>query len=199
MSTIAPEQAPGGATFTLSSAAAATGISKRTLLRKIDQLAEHGATQLPDGTWSIPLKALFAIGANPGKPRTGDSADIAPEHAPEQKEEGTGGTGARTAPAKDDLVELRVRAEVAEARLDAQARILAERDRLISSLELSQRQLIAAKPAGELEARLDALQASLQELAVRNENTTATPAWLLPLLLAAAMVVCTVLLIVFLR
>jgi hypothetical protein len=199
MSTIAPEQAPGGATFTLSSAATATGVSKRTLLRKIDQLAEHGATQAEDGTWSIPLKALFAIGANPGKPRTGDTTDPAPGRAPVENEERTESTGARTTPDVDQIVEFRVRAEVAEARLEAQGRVLAERDRVIASLEQAQRQLVAAKPDGELEARLDALQVSVRELATRNENTTTAPAWLVPLLLVVAMVFCTALLIVFLR
>lgn len=49
-------------TFTVSAAAAATGLSRRTLGRMLDAGELNGATRDESGAWSIPVESLLAAG-----------------------------------------------------------------------------------------------------------------------------------------
>lgn len=65
------DAAPRGAVFTLGTAAEATGVSKRTLTRKIADLIEHGARKNDaTGQWEIPIGALFATGFRVNAPQS---------------------------------------------------------------------------------------------------------------------------------
>lgn len=61
------------ATFTVSTAAEACGVSRKTIDRRLPQLAEHGASKDVTGQWTIPLSALYATGLRPGRPKGPDS------------------------------------------------------------------------------------------------------------------------------
>lgn len=135
---------PTGAVLSLTQAAETCDTSKRTLLRRIDVLAEHGATKTADGAWQIPIAALFAAGFRPGAPRTGEVADPAPRHAD---------PAATTAPGTADVDQLRT--EVTELRgtvavLEAEKRaaesLAVERLHRVEDLKAALRQL-EAKPA----------------------------------------------------
>jgi hypothetical protein len=60
-------------TFTVSQAATQCGVSRRTITRKIEQLAELGATKDSTGQWRIPVPALLAAGLHPGRPTPPDT------------------------------------------------------------------------------------------------------------------------------
>lgn len=65
------DAAPRGAVFTLGTAAEATGVSKRTLSRRIADLIEHGARKNDaTGQWEIPIGALFAAGFRVNAPQS---------------------------------------------------------------------------------------------------------------------------------
>jgi hypothetical protein len=66
------------ATFTVSQAAEACGVSRKTITRRLPALAENGATKDDAGAWSIPLAALLATGLTPGKPADPDPVAPAP-------------------------------------------------------------------------------------------------------------------------
>lgn len=140
--------ASGGCRFSLTGAADATGTSKRTILRHIDELTRHGAEKDSTGAWSIPLAALLASGFKVGAPRTSDTEQPAPERAPHEKR--------NTNPQpSDELDELRtelatVRAELVTAQhraalLDAERSaalaVAAEREKHVDSLRVALRAL----------------------------------------------------------
>lgn len=62
----APEPS-GRPTFTITDAAAACGVSRKTITRKLTELAAHGAAKDDDGIWRIPVEALLAAGLHPGR------------------------------------------------------------------------------------------------------------------------------------
>jgi hypothetical protein len=66
----APEQPAVEASrpsFTITDAATACGVSRKTITRKLGDLAEHGAAKDDDGIWRIPVEALLAAGLHPGR------------------------------------------------------------------------------------------------------------------------------------
>lgn len=63
-----PTTVPGTRpTFTITDAAAACGVSRKTITRKLPDLASHGAAKDDDGVWRIPVEALLAVGLHPGR------------------------------------------------------------------------------------------------------------------------------------
>lgn len=54
-------------TFTITDAASACGVSRKTITRKLADLAGHGAAKDEDGIWRIPVEALLAVGLHPGR------------------------------------------------------------------------------------------------------------------------------------
>lgn len=210
MSTPAPADAQSqGFRFTLNSAAEATGLSKRTLLRKLDVLEAHGAEKTPEGNWSIPLGALFAIGANPGAPRTPTSDTDAPVPAPAEMRPAPAAApldGIGESTWQDRAIEAEKRAEVAEAVLAERDRVLIERAEHIASLQHAMRALPAATSAQTDEvARLREQVTSLQAESFAAENRVRSadrrvreaealayaspPNWTQPALIAAVVLV----------
>lgn len=60
--------------FSVSQAAEACGVSRKTITRRLPQLADHGATKTAQG-WAIPLDALLTVGLTPGKPAPADPVE----------------------------------------------------------------------------------------------------------------------------
>lgn len=61
---------PGGGqrpSFTITDAATACAVSRKTITRKLADLAVHGAAKDEDGVWRIPVEALLAVGLHPGR------------------------------------------------------------------------------------------------------------------------------------
>ena len=125
--------APSGHLFTATEAAEATGTSKRTILRRIDALIEHGAHRGEDGTWRIPIGALFATGFRINAPRheadeTG--ATPAPEHATPAVPSATGGDAEALEVALAEIEQWRNRAVDAEQRAAVAEAVASERAQL---------------------------------------------------------------------
>lgn len=53
--------------FTITDAAVACVVSRKTITRKLPELATHGAAKDADGIWRIPVEALLAVGLHPGR------------------------------------------------------------------------------------------------------------------------------------
>ena len=72
-------------TFTITDAATACGVSRKTITRKLSDLATHGAAKDDDGVWRIPVEALLAVGLHPGRslpPSSGRSAAPSAQASP---------------------------------------------------------------------------------------------------------------------
>jgi hypothetical protein len=54
-------------TFTITDAASSCSVSRKTITRKLPELALHGAAKDDDGVWRIPVEALLAVGLHPGR------------------------------------------------------------------------------------------------------------------------------------
>ena len=86
--TTAPSEAAGAAgpeavtssrpTFTITDAATACSVSRKTITRKLPELAGHGAAKDDDGVWRIPVEALLAVGLHPGRSVPGVAAAARP-------------------------------------------------------------------------------------------------------------------------
>lgn len=61
--------------LTVTEAAQACQVGRKTIVRRMDRLAEHGATKDTQGVWHIPIEALLAVGLKPGRPSTGQPQD----------------------------------------------------------------------------------------------------------------------------
>jgi hypothetical protein len=60
-------QAAARPTFTITDAATSCSVSRKTITRKLPELANHGAGKDDDGVWRIPVEALLAVGLHPGR------------------------------------------------------------------------------------------------------------------------------------
>ena len=65
--TTGSDSAPTRPTFTITDAATACSVSRKTITRKLPELAGHGAAKDDDGVWRIPVEALLAVGLHPGR------------------------------------------------------------------------------------------------------------------------------------
>ena len=59
--------------FTIREACDVCQVSRRTITRRLDELADHGATKDAGGHWLVPVEALEAVGLRRGRP-TGPDA-----------------------------------------------------------------------------------------------------------------------------
>ena len=111
-------------TFTITDAATACSVSRKTITRKLPELASHGAAKDDDGVWHIPVEALLAVGLHPG--RSLKSA------APTSKRPVPGPTPSRAGEAdtvtvpRDRWDDLRIRLARAEAEASERALALAD-------------------------------------------------------------------------
>jgi len=115
--------------FTVIAAAEACLVAPRTIQRRLDQLAEHGATKDNDGQWSIPLVALLAVGLRPGQP-TGPDKALPP-----------------TEPSTTEMDHLRQRLAVVETERDGLRALVESERRSNEHLALALRMLTPAPPA----------------------------------------------------
>lgn len=62
-----PGAPSGRPSFTITEAATACAVSRKTITRKLADLAEAGAAKDSDGIWRIPVEALLSVGLHPGR------------------------------------------------------------------------------------------------------------------------------------
>ncbi len=117
--------------FSITDAAVACAVSRKTITRKLPELATHGAAKDEDGVWQIPVEALLALGLHPGRsvagsarqPRTGTvdlRQDSSAPPAPEPR-----GSEMVTIP-RDRWDDVRIRLARAEAEASERALALAD-------------------------------------------------------------------------
>ncbi len=155
--------------FTITEAATACAVSRKTITRKLADLAEHGAAKDEDGVWRIPVEALLAVGLHPGRSLPGRRAE-APE--PTRPSSGSLVAPRPAPPAGPDMItvsrdrwdDLRIRL----ARAEAQA---AERDLALADARLALRALTA----GPAPARTDAGPAAVPVVGGRPESGPPAP------------------------
>lgn len=128
------------ATFSVSEAARVCQVSRKTVVRRLPELAEHGATKTAQG-WVLPLSALMAVGLNPGKPSDPPASDTPRAEA-----------GALVTIPRDEYEALRAKQAQADrlvAELDAVSRLAKERESHIEDLRLALRVLEPGPSAAE--------------------------------------------------
>jgi hypothetical protein len=140
-----PSHVPTRPSFTITEAATACSVSRKTVTRKLPELAGHGAAKDDDGVWRIPVEALLAVGLHPGRslPTVTPSAasQVAPPPAP-------------TYPVAQDTVTIPrdrwddVRLRLARAEAEAAERALALADARLALRALTAGPLRAADPQG---------------------------------------------------
>lgn len=131
-----------GQSFSLAQAAVVCQVSRKTLMRRADLLKEGGSFKDSTGGWVIPLGALLHAGLTPGRPATPDSP------TPDSRDAvGVGQDSRDTQIARlqgeierlrgvaDEAVELRRRAEVAEALAGERERVIAAQAQTLHMLE----------------------------------------------------------------
>jgi hypothetical protein len=140
--------------FTITEAASACAVSRKTITRKLTDLAEHGAAKDDDGVWRIPVEALLAVGLHPGRslpPRSRPGASVtrqvgpnvavagADDQATTARQAPTAGSGDLVTVPRDRWDDLRIRL----ARAEAEA---AERALALADARLALRALTAGPP-----------------------------------------------------
>lgn len=145
-----PQPPSGRPSFTITEAATACAVSRKTITRKLADLAEAGAAKDQDGIWRIPVEALLSVGLHPG--RSVPSAGARPNTA--SRAETLDLRSARTAPtvaaepvdtvtvSRDRWDDLRIRLARAEAES-------VERGRALEDARLALRALTAGPAVSE--------------------------------------------------
>jgi hypothetical protein len=147
----ASSASPARPQFTITEAATACAVSRKTITRKLADLAEHGAAKDVDGVWRIPVEALLAVGLHPGRslPEHRESQARARDTAASPSQAGQPAPAAPVASSREDVVtvprdrwdDLRIRL----ARAEAEA---AERALALADARLALRALTAGPTAG---------------------------------------------------
>ena len=121
-----PDTTHGAArpTFTITDAAASCSVSRKTITRKLPELAGHGAAKDDDGVWRIPVEALLAVGLHPGRSLAPAAASPRPNAAPPPPPVSTP-SDTITVP-RDRWDDLRIRLARAEAEASERALALAD-------------------------------------------------------------------------
>lgn len=132
--------------FTITEAASACAVSRKTITRKLPELAINGAAKDEDGIWHIPVEALLAVGLHPGRSLAGEPRAQAPavdlrQAAPET---------AQARPSTPDMVTIpRERWDDVRIRLARAEAEAAERGLALADARLALRALTAGPtPAG---------------------------------------------------
>lgn len=126
-------------TFSLAQAAVVCQVSRKTIMRRADLLKEGGSYKDSTGGWVIPLGALLHAGLTPGRPATPDSPTRDSAGArPDSRDTRIArlqGEIERLRGAAEEAVELRRRAEVAEALAGERERVIAAQAQTLRMLE----------------------------------------------------------------
>jgi hypothetical protein len=152
------DQASSRPTFTITDAATACSVSRKTITRKLPELAGHGAAKDDDGVWRIPVEALLAVGLHPGRslPEAAPTAarPVAPPHP-------------QVRPVEQDTVTIPrdrwddVRIRLARAEAEAAERGLALADARLALRALTAGPVTAARQEDAGIRRDDATQSAL--------------------------------------
>jgi hypothetical protein len=156
-----------GQDFTVTTAAAACRVSRKTVLRRIDRLQEGGAYKDDVGAWVIPLRALLHAGFTPGRPSSPDTGNVPQEGT--QGHQGHGGDKFWVTPEEvaelrkraEESETLRRRAEVAEALAAERERVIGVQARALRMLESGQRAPAAAETTSEASVPVPSVPASV--------------------------------------
>jgi hypothetical protein len=138
-------------TFTITDAAAACAVSRKTITRKLGDLALHGAAKDDDGIWRIPVEALLAVGLHPGRslpnqpppasrPTPSSQQTVAPPAA------STGGSPDVVTIPRQRWDDLRIRLARAEAEASERAMALADARLALRALTAGPATVSAAPP-----------------------------------------------------
>jgi hypothetical protein len=143
-----------GQTFTVTTAAEACQVSRKTIMRRIDQLREGGAYKDAAGAWVIPLGSLLHAGLSPGRPASPDSVHVSQADAQGQEARGwyTPEQVAELRKRADEAESLRRRAEVAEALAAERERVIEVQARALRMLEAGQRPASHQETTSEVSA-----------------------------------------------
>lgn len=131
--------------FTITDAAVACVVSRKTITRKLPELATHGAAKDADGIWRIPVEALLAVGLHPGRSMpaerpAAETLDLRHGSSSEPTAPRSAGPEMVTIP-RDRWDDVRIRL----ARAEAEA---AERGLALADARLALRALTAAPSSG---------------------------------------------------
>ncbi len=135
------------ATFSVTQAAEACLVSRKTIVRRLPQLEEFGAWKDSQGQWVIPLSALLAADLRPGRPSRPEAEP--PKAAAAESKTVSQGQSAPEAPVDNSAVALlrnelenwQRRATDAEKRAAVAEAIATERAGRVDDLRLALRQL----------------------------------------------------------
>ncbi|WP_169846767.1 hypothetical protein [Rhodococcus marinonascens] len=134
--------------FTVTAAAEARRVSRKTITRRLDQLRDSGAYKDAAGVWVIPLAALLHAGLTPGRPAPPDAV-----HVPQGDDIGHQDTRP-TSEVQAQMADLQRRAEVAET-------LAAERAEQITDLRRTLAMLTTGRPDTTPPPQTDARQRGL--------------------------------------
>lgn len=147
------DRSPTEATFSVTQAAEACLVSRKTIVRRLPQLEEFGAWKDSQGQWVIPLSALLAADLRPGRP---SRPEVEPPKATvsEPKPVSQGQAPRVSAPVEDSAVNVlrselenwQRRATDAEKRAAVAEAIATERAGRVDDLRLALRQLEPVRP-----------------------------------------------------
>lgn len=74
---------PRRPTLSITEAAEVCQVGRKTITRRLDSLAHHGADKDAQGVWRIPIEALEAVGLRPGRPTPPEGQTQVNDPAPE--------------------------------------------------------------------------------------------------------------------
>ena len=143
-----------GQTFTVTTAAEACQVSRKTITRRLDQLRDGGAYKDAAGAWVIPLGSLLHAGLSPGRPASPDAVHMSQEDTQGQEDRGwyTPEQVAELRKRADEAESLRRRAEVAEALAAERERVIEVQARALRMLESGQRSTAHQETTSEVSA-----------------------------------------------
>lgn len=146
----------GRLTFTITDAATACAVSRKTITRKLPELALSGAAKDDDGIWRIPVEALLAVGLHPGRSLPEDPRQSA------ERSEVAAGPAERVQPGPDMVTISRERWDDVRIRLARAEAEAAERGLALADARLALRALTAGPSAAHSALEQPAVAAGLQ-------------------------------------
>ncbi|MCE5290770.1 MAG: hypothetical protein LLG14_16245 [Nocardiaceae bacterium] len=142
------DRSPTEATFSVTQAAEACLVSRKTIVRRLPQLEEFGAWKDSQGQWVIPLSALLAADLRPGRPSRPEqeapkptAAETKPVTQVQPEPVATSAEGHAVNALRAEIENWQRRATDAEKRAAVAEAIATERAGRVDDLRLALRQL----------------------------------------------------------